>query len=505
MTQLGMPVPQPGQFVQEDAQAPSVAVEEQPQDAAESKLSAQKMVASSTLVISPEELEQQYAQWHREMGAEAQDSQPEHGHGSDTSAVKHVHVSDGPKPDDSDPKSLRQMGDDEQLDSQRAESAHSSWSDDENVISVPSASLAPSWSDVVSHTSEPNQSSETNLDAGYSADWGFLDADVTEHIRRPASPENGAWKPILMLGCVVTIVGIGFLGYLRLQPTQFSVTFGAAQAVTQGDRVHLTVPVESSEAVNLSYPGGMSPISGHGKLRFSVPTDTIPLKRKTMPLTTEGEHTKLTQRLQLDGFYRIRPVSVSTTELESTLIHREGWSIEVEPGRLKRLDGNSYQWIVSFEKMPKTIEATVTMRDGAGRTEVFKDRFEVPLAVVLIVVTHPPNEAIHESPSVTIAGMTVPNARIRLHGDTTVADEKGAFKHVISIERNGDHRIPLEVESPGLHPRTLELMVRRRPAGASSARNKAAKQKAQQAMVKSKKRQAIVLCWGRGRPRRHQS
>ena len=86
-----------------------------------------------------------------------------------------------------------------------------------------------------------------------------------------------------------------------------------AQAVTQGDRVHLTVPVES-EAVTLSYPGGVQSWSAS----FDSPSPRKPSpKRKTM--LRRRRHTKLTQRLQLDGFYRIRPVSVSTTELESTL------------------------------------------------------------------------------------------------------------------------------------------------------------------------------------------
>ena len=192
MTQLGMPVPQPGEFVRKGEQTPSVAVEERPQNSPKSEQAAQKMVSSSTLVISPEELEQQYAQWHREMGTDAQDAQPAHDFGSDAPVVKDVNISDGPTLGESGTKPLTLMGEDEQPAPQSTESAQSSWSDDKDRISVPSASKASSWSDVDAHSTESEQFSATNLDAGYSVEWGALDADITEHIRRPPSQDNGA-------------------------------------------------------------------------------------------------------------------------------------------------------------------------------------------------------------------------------------------------------------------------------------------------------------------------
>ena len=86
-----------------------------------------------------------------------------------------------------------------------------------------------------------------------------------------------------------------------------------------------------------------------------------------------------------------------------------------------------------------TIEATVTTRDGAGAQRSSKIRSPARCCATRGDAS---TEQRFTMPSVTIAGMTVPNT-IRVHGDTTVADGNGAFKHVISIERNGDHRVPL--------------------------------------------------------------
>ncbi|MEE2787166.1 MAG: hypothetical protein VX589_07485 [Myxococcota bacterium] len=451
--------------------------------------------ASETLAFTQAELDAQYAEWaatHKErspLPATAPQDRPDHE--SLANEIVPSRWDDGAMPELGRPGARRMSWKDSAL----ATDPTSALQKSEDALT--DAQPNPNRSNFTMGDGQPYES-EPGMGSLDESGWGIEYKGPLDDLRRRTRSKSGrAWPVFLIyLGIFALLIAGGLIGYGYIVRPATELNIEHIEPRIRDGRLFLDVPVTADAPTTLRYPGGVKNIDGHAQIGFSLKASTLPLQRTHIKLFSERDEVQTEYVLNVDAYYRIRPVSISARGLESVITHRAGWKLKISPGELTPVTAKTSRWFVPFQVMPRTLSAAVDVLGPDGRQLAFSHRLDIPLAGTPLRLTEPLRDQVYTEPGVVFKGATLPGTRIRISNTEVVADEHGFFQTTIQIDADGLAQVPVIAAGDGRHERRVTVEVFRGDKTTVQKARRAEIKRSEVALAEAKKAPAYTTLEG---------
>jgi hypothetical protein len=312
----------------------------------------------------------------------------------------------------------------------------------------------PAWTDLQSGANQA-----TGLDS--SADWSMNRAsrkpvDFEDEPRH--GPRTTGGMAFVVTG-IFLMLGSGAYGLLGTGTSDANFSMGKAHHALVDGLVRVTLPVNSAEPVNIIHPGGRRSINGDGELRFAMDAKKIQLGVRPITIRVDHAGTQIPVTGEFNALYALRIVSADDNQMELQLDLAEKWNVTADPGRLERLAGNSYRWIVSRGNKDGTstpLSGKLTVHHQNGNRHVMEQPLRFPSLSTPLRVLNPMDGTRTVNPRIEVSGLTFPFAQVQVDSQTITADEEGRFKTIVQGS-HGQGSITVQSTVPGRRPTTANV------------------------------------------------